>query len=154
VAEANIIGDPHAAARVLAAPWPVTAVGLDVTRQVRLTPDDFERLARAGGRAGGFLAAIAPVYTDYHRRFGLEGCYVHDPSAVACAVAPDLFSLRSGPVAVATEGPAAGQTIQRPTDVPLPPLDWDHLPSQQVAVDVDASAVRTLFMDTLLAANG
>jgi purine nucleosidase len=152
VAEANIIGDPHAAARVLSAPWQVTAVGLDVTRQVRLAQEDFERLARAGGPAGKFLAAIAPVYTDYHRRFGLDGCYVHDPSAVACALAPELFSLRTGPVAVATDGPAEGQTIQRPADAPFSPLDWDHLPPQRVAVDVDASAVRALFLDTLLSA--
>jgi inosine-uridine nucleoside N-ribohydrolase len=152
VAEANIIGDPHAAARVFAAPWPVTAVGLDVTRQVRLTPKDFARLEEKGGPAGRFIAAVTPVYTGYHRRFGIDGCYVHDPSAVACALIPELFTLRSGPVAVAVDGPAVGQTIQRPAAAPFPPLDWDHLPPQQVAVDVDAEGVRALFLDTLLAA--
>jgi len=150
VAEANVIGDPHAAARVFAAPWPVTVVGLDVTRQVRLDLEDFARLAADGGAVGLFLSGIAPVYTGFHRRFGLDGCYVHDSSAVICAVAPDLFTLRPGPIAVALDGPAVGQTIQRPADTPYPPLDWDALPVQNVAVGVDAAAVRTLLLKTLV----
>lgn len=151
VAEANIFGDPHAAAQVFAAPWRVTAVGLDVTRQVRLGPADFERLAGHGGRTGRFLSAIVPVYTGYHRRFAVEGCYVHDPSAVICAVAPALFTLREGPVTVATDGPAVGQTLQRPADSALPPLDWDRLPPQRVAVDVEAADIRTMLVETLMA---
>lgn len=154
VAEANIIGDPHAAARVFAAPWLVVAVGLDVTRQVRLAPGDFASLATGAGPVGRFLAAIAPVYTGYHRRFGVEGCYVHDPSAVACALSPELFTLRDGPVAVATSGPAVGQTIQRPADAAFPPLEWDALPAQRVAVGVQAKVVRALFLDTLHGGGG
>ncbi|MCP6380102.1 nucleoside hydrolase, partial [Klebsiella pneumoniae] len=36
-AEANIIGDPHAADIVFGADWPVVAVGLDVTRKSVVT---------------------------------------------------------------------------------------------------------------------
>lgn len=141
-AEANIFGDPEAADRVFAAPWEMSAVGLDVTRQVQLSPEDFERLSAQGGDIGRFLAEISKVYVGYHAQFGVDGCYVHDSSAVACLLAPELFDLRSGPIRVTTEGERAGQTVQRaePTH---------HHPVQRAAVGVDADGVRRLLLETL-----
>jgi hypothetical protein len=48
VAEANIHNDPEAAKIVFHAGWPLTMVGLDVTRKVVMTPDYLARLAEAG----------------------------------------------------------------------------------------------------------
>ena len=67
-AEANIWNDPHAAHEVLAADWPVTLVGLDVTEKARCTPEDFLDLAQASPDIGGFLNAAVQFYFDWHRQ--------------------------------------------------------------------------------------
>jgi len=53
--EANIWQDPHAADVVFAAGWDVTMVGLDVTHQVKCTPQHFAGLVRPAPVLGGFL---------------------------------------------------------------------------------------------------
>ena len=63
-AEANIWHDPHAAAEVFAADWPVTLVGLDVTETVRCSPADFEHLAEASPDIGGFLNRAVQFYFE------------------------------------------------------------------------------------------
>lgn len=150
VAEANIIGDPHAADIVFSARWPVVAVGLDVTRQVVVTPQDLDLLACKGGDAGRLIAEISDVYMRFYDRFGVGGFYLHDASAAALAIDRSLFAVRTGPVRVVTEGIAAGQTIQRDNALSYPPNAWDGAPDQQVCVEVDAGRVKALVMETLL----
>jgi hypothetical protein len=65
------------------------------------------------------------------------------------AVAPELFELAEGPVAVATCGPARGLTVidRRPggaTASSRPP-DWASRPAVRYSVGVDAAAVLELF---------
>ncbi|BCH22356.1 nucleoside hydrolase [Mesorhizobium sp. L-8-3] len=150
VAEANIIGDPHAADIVFNARWPVVAVGLDVTRQVLVTTQDLELLAREGGETGRLLADISEGYMRFYDRFGAGGFYLHDASAAALAIDRSLFGMRAGPVRVVTDGIAAGQTIQRDNSLPYPPNAWDGAPDQEVCVAIDAARVKALVMDTLL----
>ena len=151
VAEANVACDPHAADAVFTAPWPVTVVGLDVTHQVLMDHDAFERLRRQGGREGELLWRASRHYVDFYRRVvGVEGCYVHDASAVACALAPSLFGTRAGPLRVATEGIVAGQTIQSPSGRQWSETQaWAGVPDQQVCVDVQAAPVLELVLGTL-----
>lgn len=149
VAEANIWGDPHAADRVFAAQWKVTAVGLDVTRQTIFRAPDFARLRADGGTAGAFLDDVHRNYMAFHGRFGIEGCYVHDSSAVICAIAPELFGFSTGKIRVATEGAALGQTILRRNDLPYPSGPWDALPDQRAATGVDGDGVIRMILDTL-----
>jgi len=149
VAEANIWGDPHAADRVFGAPWKVTAVGLDVTRQTILSAPDFARLRKGGGAAGAFLDDVHRHYLAFHNRFRLDGCYVHDSSAVVAAIAPELFQMTRGKIRVATEGVGLGQTILRRADLSYPPGPWDALPDQYAATGVDAQAVCRMILDTL-----
>lgn len=149
VAEANIWGDPHAADRVFAAPWKVTAVGLDVTRRTIFSEPEFARLRSNGGPEGALIDAVHRHYLGFHRRFGLDGCYIHDATAVVAAIAPELFDLTPGKVRVATEGAALGQTILRRSDLPYPPGPWDSLPDQRAATGVNAAAVCALILDTL-----
>lgn len=148
VAEANISGDPLAADKVFTAPWKVTAIGLDVTRQVRLTPEDFARLEASGDSGCRTVADASRIYMTYHERFGVKGCYVHDSSAVAYAIDPSLFTLKAGPIRVVTEGIASGQTIQRDPSIFYPPGAWDNQPVQHAAHAVDANAVRELILST------
>jgi inosine-uridine nucleoside N-ribohydrolase len=112
VAEANIWGDPQAADVVFSAPWSVTMVGLDVTTRVRLQDDRLQRMAARDPRVGGFVYRITRFYKRFHDSTGVTGgFYVHDPSAVAYAIDPGLFSTEKARVRVVTEGVALGQTI-------------------------------------------
>jgi len=151
VAEANILSDPHAADAVFGAPWPVTIVGLDVTHRVLMDHAFFERLRDEGGAEGRFIWEASRHYVDFYTRdVGVAGCYVHDSSAVACALAPELFTTRAGPVRVVDAGIAVGQTIQRTAARRYSQGSaWDGVPDQQVCTAVRADAVLALYMDTL-----
>lgn len=144
-AEANIIGDPTAADIIFGAGWPVVAVGLDVTRQVVLEKSRLAAWAAASDDAGlALVAAAKQLYMGYHAAFGIDGCYIHDSSAVAYAADPSLFTTRAGPVRVVRDGIAAGQTIQADPGTPYPPNGWDGRPEQHVAIGVNAEAVLNL----------
>lgn len=147
--EANILGDAHAADQVFCADWPVTAVGLDVTQKTILREADLSGIASEGGVAGEFLVKITAHYMRFHQRIGIDGCYLHDASALTFVVAPELFTLRRGAVRVVADGIAAGQTILRNEDVSYGPGAWDGVPKQDVAVGVEADQVLKLFTDTL-----
>jgi inosine-uridine nucleoside N-ribohydrolase len=151
VAEANILSDPQAADAVFTAPWPVRIVGLDVTHQVLMDHAAFERLRRQGGAEGEFIWRASRHYVGFYgRHLGVQGCYVHDASAAACVLVPELFGTRPGPVRVVGEGLAAGQTIQRAADRRyLHGEPWQGLPDQRVCCSVQAAQVLDLFIDTL-----
>lgn len=147
VAEANIRNDPHAASAVLAASWPVTMVGLDVTTRCVLTTERARRLAEAG-EAGWLLWDISRSYEALYKEYdGLAGCCLHDVAAAACLVDPTLFATRSGSIRVATEGEAIGQTVQYPAETPSQP----RLPAQQACYDVDAARLMSLYEQTVSA---
>lgn len=152
VAEANVRNDPDAADEVLAAGWPVTMVGLDVTTRCVLTTAAARQLAVEGGEAGQFLWDISRDYEELYRRHdGLDGCCLHDVAAAACLLEPALFTTNSGPIRVVTEGIAIGQTIQRSDQHTFPASAWDHVPAQRACSDVDVPRLLRLYMGTLSA---
>ncbi len=137
-AEANIWNDPHAAAEVFAAEWPITLVGLDVTRAVRCRPGDFVELAEAAPDIGGFLNAASQFYFGWHRgRDGFDGCFMHDPSAIVAAMEPELFEIREMPVRVEICGDEIGRTVADP-DAGTRPV--------RICLGVDAGAVLDRFL--------
>lgn len=156
VAEANILADPHAADAVFTAPWPLTVIGLDVTHRVLMDHDMFERLRERGGEMGRFIWEVSRHYVGFYgRQLGVRGCHMHDATAVACVLEPALFGLRSGPLRVVDDGIAIGQTIQAPVGRHWRHgQDWEGLPAQQVAVDVDAAAVLSMFEGCFVTAAG
>lgn len=145
VAEANIANDPHAADVVLGAAWPVSVVGLDVTHQVLMTNDYLASLGERGGEEGRFIWDITRCYEDFYLARTGGGIFSHDPTAVACALAPQLFVQRAGAVRVVPDGIAAGQTIQAVQGRSFPATDWDGLPVQSVCVGVDSERVLAEF---------
>jgi purine nucleosidase len=113
-AEANIAGDPGAAAAVFGAAWPVTLVPLDVTMGHRFGEDDRAALASAGTPLTAALAAMLTAYFDYYEPvLGERRVPLHDPLAAGIATgdlipadAP-LLGLRVEPDGQLVEDPAA-----------------------------------------------
>ncbi len=140
-AEANIWNDPHAAAAVFAAEWPVTLVGLDVTERVSCSPADFAGLARTAPVIGGFLDRAVQFYIRFHReRYDLDVCHMHDPTAVISITDPGLFQICKAPVVVTLEGEEAGRTQAELGGV-TPPV--------RICRDADFEAVRSRFLDVV-----
>lgn len=141
VAEANIRNDPEAAHIVFEAPWPVTMVGLDVTRKVIMTPDYIDALEASGKPYTSFIAQITKHYTAFYREYvGLDGFHVHDSSAVAYVIDPTLFETVLAPVTVETHSPV---------HFGLTAADWrrrsDREPNVNVCIDVDSERMLDLY---------
>lgn len=140
-AEANIWQDPHAANVVFSAPWDVTIVGLDVTKQVICSPEDFSMLAVKAPTLGGFLdRAVQYYFAATRERSGISGCHMHDPTAVIAVIRRELFTIRNSAVEVIETGEKAGATIWSAST---------ESPSVSVCCGVDNTAVRHLFLRTI-----
>lgn len=149
-AEANIIGDPNAADLVLTSNWPVTIVGLDVTQKTIMTTQYLEELRKKSVKYGEFIYQITRFYANFHQKeIGMDGFYVHDSSAIAYAIAPELFTLKRGTIRVVTEGPAIGHTMLKEGSTRYPIDDWSGKPVQQVCIDVASADLLELYMTTL-----
>ncbi|MFJ3958098.1 nucleoside hydrolase [Arthrobacter sp. NPDC090010] len=113
-AEANIFHDPEAAAEVLAAPWPVTLVPLDVTMAEVMEEDRRRRLADSGRPVPEALGRMLEHYFEFYREiFGRPCSAMHDPLAAAIAIG-DVAVTDAPSVRVAVEtgnGPARGATV-------------------------------------------
>ncbi|WP_184718712.1 nucleoside hydrolase [Caulobacter sp.] len=138
-AEANIHNDPEAAARVLTAGWPVTLIPLDATMSCVLSNAAAASLAETAGDGGRLAHDVSRGYAAaYAQHEGLDGCVLHDVTALAWLVRPDLFTTHEGPVAIALDGKRRGQTTR--TDVPSP---------TRTALTADGAAVAAHFCETL-----
>ncbi len=114
LAESNIYRDPHAAAKVFAAGWPLTVAGLDVTTAVRMDNAYFAALKESRSRFAEFICRIVPFYQAFHRevRGYRDGAInPHDVCAIAYVLEPALFAGEQWRVMVLTDGPARGATI-------------------------------------------
>jgi purine nucleosidase len=169
VAEWNISVDPEAAAEVFAA-WSDESLGpqqhpilcgLDLTRNVAITPEVLARLADAAGststtmsvddKRGTRSTASNPVIRviEDAMRFYLEGYYdnghgylahLHDPLAAAVALDPELIAIRAGRVDVELTG-----TLTRGMTV----TDWRREPNARIGVGVDPTAFFDRFIESV-----
>ena len=150
-AEANIHDDPHAADKVFTASWPVVIIGLDVTEESFFTSQYLDELRDDAGEVGQFIWDISRYYLKFYSdKVGMDGCHVHDPSAIAYVIQPSLFTSRSGPVRVVTDGPAEGMTIQKADQRTYMNDEWGLFPAQQVGVQVDSGTLLSLYRETLI----
>ena len=158
VAEANIWNEPHAADQVFTAGWKLTMVGLDVTHQVRVSLATVARIAQRHRHVATdvllhAVAFYAKFYTGLYAHIAQEpGCFAHDLLAFIYLVQPELFTLETGVVRVATDGLALGQTMLNRRDfIDYPQTGWGQaLPVTQVCMRVDAARCVQLFEDVLL----
>ncbi|MBV9552392.1 MAG: nucleoside hydrolase [Alphaproteobacteria bacterium] len=126
-AEFNIHADPHAAQLVFESGLPITVVPLDVTHQVRATP---ERMALLTARSTPVAAAVAQLLAP-----GPDGepRALHDPCVIAHLLAPELFAASRVNVAVECDSALTlGMTV----------IDWrgvsGRTPNANVLHEVDA----------------
>lgn len=141
-AEANIFNDPEAAAIVMAAPWPISVVGLDVTLDCILTNEAAETLVRQAGWLGRFIFDVTRHYVEGYRADGVDGCCLHDVAAIAYAIDRDLFRVQYGAIDVETMGAEIGRTRLREDGRPPAPRD--------VCVGVDHQRLVDLFRATIV----
>jgi purine nucleosidase len=151
--EFNFWSDPDAAEVVLRSGTPLRLVGLDVTRQVRLSREDASRLAESGGAFGRLAGEATDAWITYQERVkpGEEqehgSCALHDPLAVAAVSHPGLVTWSDAHVAVETAGRVArGVAV---ADL----LRWQDAPEPncRIGVAVDAAGFRELFLQRVAA---
>jgi inosine-uridine nucleoside N-ribohydrolase len=151
-AEANIIGDPHAADIVFTAGWPITMVGLDVTLQTVMDEAYMTTLKASGSTTAEFIYRISRFYQDFHcQTYGLNGMHTHDPSAIAYIIDPTLFTTVCGPMRVVIEDIAVGQTLLDRHQNWREPNAWSEKPPVNVCLGVDSERLLTLYYQRITA---
>lgn len=147
VAEFNIHADPHAAQIVCDAGIPLVFVPLDATRQAFLDAGTIDRFAAEGGARAAFVRDCTSRYVAFHRQNrGVDGCFLHDPLAVAVAVREDLVTTVPARVDVETAGDlTTGMTVSD-----LRSDRWGE-PNARVCTAVDVQAFTRLFEERVLA---
>ena len=156
VAEANLLGDPHAADIVFAEDWPATIIGLDVTHKTVLRDRDFAELRDHAKGTGQLLWDSSRFYIDFYSAFrdlsenDERSCAMHDASTVVYLLEREAFECVSGPARVVSEGVAQGQLIvdRAGHDYPLP--HWQDRPLVRAAMKVDSERVRQTFIETIV----
>ncbi len=115
--EFNIFVDPEAASYVLENGVKVTFVPLDLTETFFLPRNIVTSLLMKTGETSPELVPLfrkaLNYYIDYHRHADkLDGCYMHDPIAVAAAIHPEWFRFIGSSVSIETLGRfTAGMTV-------------------------------------------
>ena len=111
-AEANIYGDPEAAAFIFDSGVPVLMVGLDATLQHRMKKTALMSLRDQLGDAGEFLWHIKQCYLKFYADKGIfDGFPIHDSTAALALVHPECFEIRRGRLVCETQGGPRGRTV-------------------------------------------
>ena len=149
VAEYNYWADPDAAAFVYETAGKsgrrISMIGLDVTRQIILTPDLIEYMKRLDPVTGQFVQAITKFYFDFHWKWEhLIGCVINDPLAVAYFADRELCSGFAAYTAVETEGISRGQTIVDSMNF------YKKEPNARILTETDPTAFFRMFFSRIL----
>ena len=91
--EFNVHCDPNATRRIVAAEWPLTLLGLEITRQAAFSrakfavlPKSDPTLALFSQQAEGWITRVESMGWEK------DGCSLHDAVAAACLLQPNLFN--------------------------------------------------------------
>ncbi|MGG7078157.1 nucleoside hydrolase [Clostridium sardiniense] len=113
VAEFNFWVDPHGAEKVFNELGKnITMVGLDVTREIVLTPNYIEMIKQFNEPLGDLIVDITRFYLDFHwMQERTLGCVINDPLAVAYFIDRSLCTGEEYYVDIVTEGKAIGMSL-------------------------------------------
>lgn len=113
VAEFNYWVDPHSVKNIFDnSKVPFSMVGLDVTREIVLTPNLIELINQIGGEIGKFIVDITRFYVDFHwKQERTLGCVINDPLAVAYFIDRSLCEGFTSYLDMVVDGVAIGQTL-------------------------------------------
>ncbi|MBW2122049.1 MAG: nucleoside hydrolase, partial [Deltaproteobacteria bacterium] len=148
-AEFNIFVDPAAARIVFDSGIPITLVGLDVTRKVRLSREDLDRRISTCETETNRLVrdSTRDLFVISEEREGEAAFSLHDPLAVGVAIDPSFVSRTPLPVQIETRGEVTeGMTVadRRPVRA-----DLKKRPNAEVCLDVDSSRFLSFFLERL-----
>lgn len=141
--EFNVWSDPEAARIVLQSGVVARWVGLDVTRQVRLTRSAARDLAAEAHPFTSFAGVYSVAWIDHLAATaepGVDSCALHDPLAVATVTRPDLVGFTDAHVEVQLDGVARGVMVAERGAAGV---------NARIAVSVDAEGFREHFTDCL-----
>lgn len=113
VAEFNYWVDPHGAREFLKKfNGEFTIVGLDVTREIVLTPNLREMIHQFKDEIGDFIYDITRFYVDFHwEQERTLGCVINDPLAVEYFINRELCNGFKAYVDIACEDISIGQSV-------------------------------------------
>ena len=113
VAEFNYWVDPHSVKNIFdKSKVSFSMVGLDVTREIVLTPNLIELINQIGGDLGKFIVDITRFYVDFHwKQERTLGCVINDPLAVAYFIDRSLCDGFTSYLDMVVDGVAIGQTL-------------------------------------------
>lgn len=145
VAEYNYWCDPHGAKVVYEnLPKTIYMVGLDVTRQIVLTPNIVEYIQYLNSSRGQFIKDITRFYFDFHWQYEkIIGCVINDPLAVAYFIDRELCNGFSTFTTIETEGTSIGQTIVDSMNF------WRKKSNSYVLTDVDHMKFMNMFLSRI-----
>lgn len=153
VAEYNYWCDPHGARAVFHAfhtlpqlsGKEIHMIGLDVTRQIVLTPNLLEYMCRLNPERGEIIRSITRFYMDFHwAQEGIIGCVINDPLAVAYFLDPSLCTGFSSFTDVETEGISLGQTLVDAYGF------WGKRPNSHILTETNPLAFMEMFFRRVL----
>lgn len=149
VAEFNYWVDPDAANFVFKnIEMPFSMVGLDVTREIVLTPNYREFISQIGGEIAEFVVEITQFYVDFHwKQERTLGCVINDPLAVAYFIDKTMCSGFLSNVEVVEDGPAMGQTLVDVADF------YKRRKNAKVMTEVDSPKFMKFFLNRLFENN-
>lgn len=113
VAEFNYWVDPHSVKNIFdESKVPFSMVGLDVTREIILTPNLIEVINQIGGEIGKFIVDITRFYINFHwKQERTLGCVINDPLAVAYFIDRSICEGFTSFLDIVVDGVAIGQTL-------------------------------------------
>jgi inosine-uridine nucleoside N-ribohydrolase len=114
-AEFNYWVDPEATRMVFESGLPMRMVGLNVSEQCIISPEEFELLNQKGDRISSLYFEMQKLYSSsYKERMGIDGAIIHDLVAAATIFDDGIADFETVDVSAYVDGDLRGATVIEP----------------------------------------